>query len=103
MEVGKPGPGQARVKHTAIGLNMIDTYFRRGLYKTDLPFIPGIILLADFRLSNEIMFHREPCPIHREVKPYCQAAVYSKFCQWLINFVNDYSEVTIILVPITAW
>lgn len=42
VEVGKPGPGQARVKHTAIGLNMIDTYFRRGLYKTQLPFIPGM-------------------------------------------------------------
>jgi len=42
VEVGKPGPGQARIKHTAIGLNMIDAYFRKGVYKTALPFIPGI-------------------------------------------------------------
>lgn len=41
MEVGKPGPNEARVKHTAIGLNMIDTYMRRGWYKPDLPFTPG--------------------------------------------------------------
>jgi NADPH2:quinone reductase len=37
-----PGPGQARVRHTAIGVNFIDVYFRRGLYKAAaLPFIPG--------------------------------------------------------------
>ncbi len=36
-----PGPGQARVKLHAIGLNFIDIYFRTGLYKSPLPFIPG--------------------------------------------------------------
>ena len=35
-----PGPGQARVKLHAIGLNFIDIYFRTGLYKSPLPFIP---------------------------------------------------------------
>ena len=37
-----PGPGQALVKVEAIGLNFIDCYFRAGLYKTPLPFIPGM-------------------------------------------------------------
>ncbi len=37
-----PGPGQAVVKVEAIGLNYIDCYFRAGLYKTALPFIPGM-------------------------------------------------------------
>lgn len=37
-----PGPGQALVKLEAIGLNFIDCYFRSGLYKTALPFIPGM-------------------------------------------------------------
>lgn len=41
IEVGDPGPGEARVRHTAIGVNFIDTYFRSGLYKTALPFVPG--------------------------------------------------------------
>jgi NADPH:quinone reductase len=27
-----PGPGQVRVRHTAVGLNFIDTYHRSGLY-----------------------------------------------------------------------
>jgi len=36
-----PGPGQALVKVEAAGLNFIDCYFRSGLYKVPLPFIPG--------------------------------------------------------------
>lgn len=36
-EVGKPGPGQARVRHHAIAVNFIDIYFRTGLYPTPLP------------------------------------------------------------------
>jgi NADPH2:quinone reductase len=37
VTVGDPGPGEARVRHTAIGLNFIDTYQRSGLYKLALP------------------------------------------------------------------
>jgi NADPH2:quinone reductase len=37
VEVGEPGPGEARVRHHAIGLNFIDTYYRSGLYKMALP------------------------------------------------------------------
>lgn len=41
VEVGDPGPGEARVRHHAIGLNYIDTYYRSGLYKMALPAILG--------------------------------------------------------------
>lgn len=41
VQIPEPGPGQARVKISAIGLNFIDVYFRTGLYKTSLPFILG--------------------------------------------------------------
>jgi NADPH2:quinone reductase len=37
VAVGDPGPGEARVRHTAIGVNYIDTYHRSGLYKLPLP------------------------------------------------------------------
>src|SRR6478736_4231342 len=37
VEVGDPGPGQARVRHTYIAVNFIDTYFRTGRYALDLP------------------------------------------------------------------
>lgn len=32
IECPEPGPGEVRVRHTAVGLNFIDTYFRSGLY-----------------------------------------------------------------------
>src|SRR3979409_2321286 len=32
VEVGDPGPGQVRIRHTAIGVNFVDTYQRSGLY-----------------------------------------------------------------------
>ena len=41
VEVGPPGPGEVRLRHTAIGLNFIDTYHRSGLYPLPLPAIPG--------------------------------------------------------------
>jgi NADPH:quinone reductase len=37
VELQPPGPGQVRVRHTAIGVNFIDTYHRSGLYKLPLP------------------------------------------------------------------
>jgi NADPH2:quinone reductase len=37
VAVGDPGPGEARIKHHAVGLNFIDIYFRTGLYPTPLP------------------------------------------------------------------
>ena len=43
VEVGEPGPGEVRIRQTAIGLNYIDVYVRTGLYPQDaLPFIPGM-------------------------------------------------------------
>jgi len=37
VEVGDPGDGQVRLRHTAVGLNFIDTYHRTGLYPLELP------------------------------------------------------------------
>jgi NADPH2:quinone reductase len=41
-EVGRPGPGQARIRHTAIGVNFVDVYMRKGVYKSPgFPLING--------------------------------------------------------------
>lgn len=42
-DAGKPGKGEALIRHTAIGLNFLDTYFRSGLYPAPagLPLVPG--------------------------------------------------------------
>jgi len=43
VEVGDPGPGEVRIKQSAVGLNYIDVYLRTGLYpQSAMPFIPGM-------------------------------------------------------------
>lgn len=37
VDLPEPGEGEARIRHTAIGLNFIDTYHRSGLYPLELP------------------------------------------------------------------
>ncbi|HJS78950.1 MAG TPA: quinone oxidoreductase [Burkholderiales bacterium] len=41
VPVGDPGPGQARVRHKAIGVNFVDTYQRSGLYPMQVPATAG--------------------------------------------------------------
>jgi NADPH2:quinone reductase len=41
VDVGKPGPGEVRLRQTAVGLNYIDIYHRSGLYK--LASLPAVI------------------------------------------------------------
>jgi NADPH2:quinone reductase len=41
VPVGDPGPGQVRIRHTAIGVNFVDIYQRSGLYPMQLPAIAG--------------------------------------------------------------
>src|SRR5436309_1811267 len=42
IDTAEPGPGQARIRHAAIGLNYIDIYHRSGVYPLPLPAVPGL-------------------------------------------------------------
>jgi NADPH2:quinone reductase len=43
VDVPAPGPNEVRVRHTHIGVNYIDVYFRTGLYPpAAMPFTPGV-------------------------------------------------------------
>jgi NADPH2:quinone reductase len=41
VAVGDPAQGQVRIRHTAIGVNFVDTYQRSGLYPMQLPAVAG--------------------------------------------------------------
>ena len=41
VQVAEPGQGQARIRHTAVGVNFVDTYQRSGLYPMNLPMVAG--------------------------------------------------------------
>jgi NADPH2:quinone reductase len=42
VSLAEPGPGEVRLRHSAVGLNFIDIYHRTGLYPLPLPAIPGL-------------------------------------------------------------
>jgi NADPH2:quinone reductase len=41
IPIPEPGAGEARIKIEAIGLNFVDVYKRKGIYKVNLPLTPG--------------------------------------------------------------
>jgi len=41
LPIPQPGPGQVLIRVEAIGVNFIDVYFRKGVYKAALPLTPG--------------------------------------------------------------
>jgi NADPH:quinone reductase len=41
VQVGDPGPGQARIRHTFVGVNFVDIYQRSGLYPMQVPQTAG--------------------------------------------------------------
>jgi len=41
LPIPEPGPGQVLVRIEATGVNFIEIYFRKGVYKSPLPFVPG--------------------------------------------------------------
>jgi NADPH2:quinone reductase len=42
VPVGEPGPGELRVRHTAIAVNFVDAYHRSGLYPVQVPAVLGV-------------------------------------------------------------
>ena len=54
VEIGPPGPGEIRLRQTAIGVNFHDCYVRSGLYQTlPLPGIPGIEAVGQVETVGE--------------------------------------------------
>jgi NADPH2:quinone reductase len=78
VQVGKPGPGEARVRHTAIGLNYVDTYVRSGLYPAPLPSglgaeAAGIVEevgpgVSDVKAGDRVAYGSSPLGAYSEVR-----------------------------------
>ncbi|MFL6861682.1 MAG: quinone oxidoreductase family protein, partial [Allosphingosinicella sp.] len=70
IDVPRPGPGEALVRHEAVGLNFIDTYHRSGLYPLPLPSgvgseAAGVVEalgegVADFRVGDRVGYFTGP-------------------------------------------
>lgn len=78
VSVGDPGPGQARVRHHAAGLNFIDCYQRSGLYKLPLPLTLGMegagvieavgAGVTDLKVGDRVAYAAPPPGSYSEVR-----------------------------------
>jgi len=77
VEGGSPGPGQARVRQTAVGLNYIDVYHRTGLYPAGpLPVVIGLEAagvveavgdgVTEFKASDRVAYANPPVGAYAE-------------------------------------
>ena len=41
LPIPQPGPGQVLIRVETTGVNFIEIYFRKGVYKASLPLVPG--------------------------------------------------------------
>lgn len=108
VEVGAPGRGEARVRHTAIGLNFTDIHFRTGRYP--LPSLPHVIGMEAAGVVEAVgddvtAFRPGDRVAYAAATPgaYAQAAVMpaSRLVK-LPDFVTDEAAAATILKGLTA-
>src|SRR3954451_15576224 len=78
FNLGKPGPGEARIRQTAVGLNFVDIYNRSGLYPVQLPSGlgsegAGIIEelgegVTDLKVGDRVAYGSSPLGAYSEVR-----------------------------------
>lgn len=107
MELDAPGPGQVRLRHTAIGLNFIDTYKRTGLYVTPTPAVlgeeaSGVVEalgegVADLKVGDRVVYNglQGGYATHRN-------APAEKMIR-IPDFVKDEDAAAVFLKGLTVW
>jgi NADPH:quinone reductase len=78
VTVGEPGPNEVRIKHTAVGLNYIDTYHRSGMYPVALPTVlgregSGVIealgsAVTEFKVGDRVAYASSPIGSYSEAR-----------------------------------
>ena len=107
VTVAEPGPGQIRVRQSAIGVNFIDIYFRSGAYKAaQLPFTPGkegagvVAAIGEgvtgFRVGERVAYGSAEGTYAEEVVINASAAVH------LADGVDDDTAAAMMLKGLTA-
>jgi NADPH2:quinone reductase len=108
VDVGKPGPGQVRIRHTAVGLNYIDTYQRSGLYPMQLPSglgseAAGVIEevgpgVADLKSGDRVAYAGGPLGAYSEVRVMPADRLVP-----LPDGISDQEAAAMMLKGMTAW
>lgn len=107
VEVGNPAPHEIRVRHTAVGLNYIDTYHRTGLYKIPLPSVigreaAGVVEavgsdVTELKVGDRIAYASNPIGSYSEVRVLAAANVVK-----IPDGVTDQQAASMMLKGMTA-
>jgi NADPH2:quinone reductase len=101
VQVGTPGPGQVRVAHRAVGLNMVDTYYRNGVYPLALPSVVTAVGngVQDFELGQRVAY-ASPAPLDA----YAEERLID--AKWLVKLpadIDDKTAAAMMLKGLTSW
>lgn len=108
VDVPDPADGEARIRHTAVGLNFIDTYHRTGLYPVDLPAglgseAAGIIEavgpgVTEVAAGDRVVYTGRPADAYSQVR---------NFPAWqfvpIPEGISDELAAAVLLKGLTAW
>jgi NADPH2:quinone reductase len=108
VELAEPAPGEARIRHTAIGLNFIDTYNRSGLYPAPLPTglgseAAGIVdaVAADVTVvkpGDRVVYTGRPADAYSECRNFSADQLVP-----IPDGVTDEEAAAVLLKGLTAW
>lgn len=107
VNVGAPGENEVRIRHTAVGLNFIDTYHRTGLYKIPLPSVlgreaAGVVealgaAVTDLKLGDRVAYGAAPIGAYAEERLVAADRVVK-----IPDNVTDQQAASIMLKGMTA-
>lgn len=102
------GPGDVLVRHTAIGLNYIDTYHRSGLYPVPLPAVPGLeaagvieavgSAVTNLKAGDRVAYGKGPLGAYSEKR-----TLPVQECVPIPDGVSDEQAAASMLKGLTAW
>ncbi|MFQ6007166.1 MAG: quinone oxidoreductase [Woeseia sp.] len=108
VEVPEPGEGEAQIRHTAIGLNFIDTYHRTGLYPVDLPAglgseAAGVVEavgpgVTDVQAGDRVAYTGRPAGAYSEIRNFPARRIVP-----VPDGVSDEQGAAVLLKGLTAW
>jgi NADPH2:quinone reductase len=108
VDLPAPGEGEVQLKHTAIGLNFIDTYHRSGLYPLDLPSglgseAAGIVEAVgpgatEVRPGDRVVYTGRPTDAYSERRNIAARQLVP-----IPEGVSDEQAAAVLLKGLTAW
>ena len=108
IELPDPAEGEARIRHTAVGLNLIDTYHRTGLYPLELPTslgseAAGIVEavgdgVTDVAVGDRVVYIGMPIGSYAEHRNFDASRLVQ-----IPDGISDEVAAAVLLKGLTAW